>query len=128
VIEDDPTFAVYDDNCGFPSFPGAAVDTEAIANLIARVAIHHLLGTIDQTNHWVWFNSQITHSNQDPQLQYGLQCQKQTFLPLDICGACQPSQISLRQADKRNQVGSIKFPELFSEIHILQEAYPSVLR
>jgi integrative and conjugative element protein (TIGR02256 family) len=128
VVEDAAAFALYDDNCGAPTFPGAAVDTEAIANLIARVAIEHLLGYPEMANHWVWFNSQGKSPRRNHEFQHELQCQQQTFPPLDICEACLPLRISSRQRNGQEQVRAVKYPEVFSQVYIHREAYEHLIQ
>lgn len=78
---------VYDDGCGFVAVPGAAVDTEATANLLARNTVDWLLGRSGEVNHWVLVNRPATGTD-DPRLTTALACHRQTFLPLEECRVC----------------------------------------
>jgi integrative and conjugative element protein (TIGR02256 family) len=78
---------VYDEGCGFAAFPGAAVDTEATANVLARTAVEWLLGRSVEANHWVLVNQPASDTD-DPRLTSAPSCHRQTFLPMEECAAC----------------------------------------
>ena len=114
---------LYDDNCGSPAIPGAAVDTEQIAGLLARKTIDVLLGTADEFNQWVWVGRRIPDAPDPrlhvPEVTYPLQ-----FDPLDRCDECRPYQEArqaaiqpnVRPADHANESPAFDVVELPGEV------------
>lgn len=86
-IRDDDADVIYDDGCGSATVPGAAIDTEETANLLARIAVDLLLGKQEQHNHWVWVCRGNLESD-DFRLREDLTYTAQCFKPITGCQEC----------------------------------------
>lgn len=86
---------LYEDNCGAPAVPGAAVDTDQIAGLLARKTLDVLLGVSSEANQWVWVGRPLPNAR-DPRLHVAEVTYPLSFEPLEGCQECRPYQVAVQ--------------------------------
>lgn len=88
VPEADADDYIYDEGCAFPAIPGAGLDTEQVANLMARLTIQHLLQEADDASHWLWVSQALKGDDVDPRLKQDMVRIPQMFEPNIHCPIC----------------------------------------